>query len=232
MKSGKIQQWKQKMKRIKFIYIPYIRIRNYGINKSKTKNLHKNGYAVLDKITEIMRDSGLQSFCAFGTLLGLYRDGGFISTDNDIDMGVMGNEEFSWEMLEQRMTEGGFKKIRQFQFEGIITEQTYIFHKVTADFFLFQEENEKMAANIYFRKEGKSYSCDEEYSVMQRQFAKIAGITAMPVHGIQVLVPTNCEEVIASIYGEGWKTPDPRYRHKDHCVYLEDRYAYGTFWKA
>lgn len=231
MSSKVIQRLKQKMKKIKIIYIPYITIREKIHNKPKIKNLHKNGYDVMKKVTEGFIGTDIKVFCAFGTLLGMVRDNGFIKTDADIDMGVIETPEFSWDKIENTMKKIGLRKMRQFALNGLITEQTYGENGVTVDFFLYAIKDEQMVANIYCREVGKSYSSDEQFSVMHSYAPVVCDIQTKMVHDTPVLIPSNSEEYLAKVYGEGWRYPDPKFKHESIETIIPDLYAYGQFWE-
>lgn len=211
MSDGKVQKLKQKLKKVKFIYIPYIRIKEWFLNREKVKNMQKSGSYVMKCVTEALNDTDIEAFCTFGTMLGFIRDGGFIKSDNDIDMGILKTDSFSWKKLEQILNKAGMKKIKYFTCEGEITEQTYICNHVTIDFFLYIPEGTEMSVNIYFRREGKSYSSNKEFELRRRKGVIVRNIRKVNVNGLEVLLPENSEEYLEETYGKSWKVPDPNY---------------------
>ena len=113
------------------------------VGKRKNKGLHTLGYKYLNKMTEVLDESGLCYFITYGTLLGMIREGGFLGHDEDIDIGVICDDQFSWERIEDAMKKIGMNKKHQFRLNGEVTEQTYAVDTLSVDFFLFYEKDEE-----------------------------------------------------------------------------------------
>ena len=45
------------------------------------------------------------------------------------------------------------------------------------------------------------------------------------------LTAGNSEEYLAKVYGEGWRYPDPKFKHESIETIIPDVYAYGQFWE-
>lgn len=72
-------------------------------------------------------------------------------------------EDFSWSDLQKVMAKSGFRKIREFVFEGLVTEQTYQVDKLTIDFFGQFYDGNKMIQYSYDKLDGVKYSSNSEY---------------------------------------------------------------------
>lgn len=228
MKITIIAKIKKVFSKIPLLHKPYSKSKIYFIKKNRRKNLHKHGYEILGEITKILKNNEINAFCAFGTLLGIVRDSGFVQSDEDIDIGII-SEDFSWSYLEKILTKYGMKKTRQFELEGTITEQTYKKNGVYIDFFLYYKKDEnKLATNVYWKDETKIYDNEFEYSVICRECPMILELITEKVNGIEVVIPLNNEEYLISNYGNSWKNPDPNFKHEENAKSEEFLKAYRT----
>lgn len=212
MQKGLLHFLKRKLRRVAFLQKPYSKVKVFLIKKKRYRCLHKYGYEVLNEITENILQTNIQVFCAFGTLLGFVRDEGFISSDDDIDIGILETEDFTWERLENCLVNIGMKKSRQFELNEIITEQTYVKKGVCVDFFLYRKNEKGLTANVYWIDNDRVYNHEGGHSVMYRDCPMIEKVRKVNLHSISVLVPENSEEYLIATYGKGWKIPDPDYR--------------------
>ena len=217
-----IKALKLKFRRFKSLQRLYSRVKVAKIERNNRANLHKNGYKVLEEITNALSQSNLKVFCAFGTLLGFIRDEGFIENDDDIDMGIIKDENFSWCELENCLSSIRMKKTRQFELAGEVTEQTYTKYGVGVDFFLYRKNEGCMTANVYWIDEGRTYDREGGHSVMYRDCPIIHGVDVIKKREINIPIPINYEEYLVANYGENWKIPDPTYKPQNH-VRTEDK---------
>lgn len=213
---------KCKLRKVRLLQVPYSKVKVFLIKHNSRKNLRKYGYKLLKEITETASNTDLKLFCAFGTLLGLVREGGFIKSDLDIDIGIIEDNNFSWKKFETMLSSLGMKKKRQFMLEGVITEQTYAKWGVGVDFFLFRINNDFMTANIYYKEDKRIYRKEDGLSVMRVNCPILSGIEIKN----NAPLPINSEEVLAAFYGPGWKTPDPTYKPQNRFKTESDIEAY------
>lgn len=216
------------LKKVRFIYKPYAKIKIAIVVKKRNRLLHKNGYLIMNKLTDTIVENKVKAFCAFGTLLGFIRDKGFIKHDEDIDFGVINDANFSWEKLESILTAIGMKKTREFTFDDKITEQSYIENGVNVDFFLYTPINNKMMAHIYYKKAGVKYKSENEYSAKESWSPLVDKIDITMINDTKILIPSENEVYLSSVYGESWRVPDPDFQHDSKVVLIEDKYAKRT----
>lgn len=95
--------------------------------------------SILDEFFQIAGQLKIKAFLVFGLCLGFVRDGGYIEGDNDLDVGVICNEEEK-DRLVNSLKNNGFNEGRTFRHKN-----TH-FHK------------NKVLVDIYFRESGKFYS--------------------------------------------------------------------------
>lgn len=196
------------------MYQPLKNINNY----KRKRNLLKNGYKILDDVNILLNSSDMNAFCAYGTLLGFIREGGIISHDLDLDMGIIDDEYFSWDKLDSLMHKIGFEVKRYFMYKGCISEKTYIRDNVTIDFFKFTKKEKYMLGYIYFRDLKIPYINDNDYSVRISKVPIINKINLTRINNINVLLPENSIEFIENVYGNNWKYPDPNFKHEEEIL--------------
>ena len=209
---------KKKIKKIlksnKRAYGAYRKIRD----KKRNKCFKKNGEKFIGEVCERLSRSNLKIFCAYGTLLGFVREGGIIPYDLDIDMGVIDEKGFSWDKLDEAMSELGFKVRHYFLYKNTITEKTYEKEKVTIDFFRYKKVKDELKGFVYFKDETISYKDEDDYSVKINRIPLIKKISKKEINGVCVLLPDNNIEILESLYGEGWRIPDPNFEGKEEIV--------------
>lgn len=174
--------------------------------KRRNKGLHQKGYLYLSKIDDVMEKYGIDYFITYGTLLGIIREGEFISYDDDIDLGIIKNERFSWDKLEQAMAEIGMEKKIQFRLNGELTEQTYRVENLSVDLFLYEEKEGKSVSYVYYQEEGKEYEKDV-FSVSQNVTSLIERTKKIEIKGRMFSVPKHPELFLEEIYGSDWRVP-------------------------
>lgn len=212
--SDFIKKMKLRLRRIKILQRPYSKMKIAIIERKKRCALHRYGYAVLGEITSALDENNVSAFCAFGTLLGMVRDKGFILSDDDIDMGIIESEIFDWTELEKCLCSIGMRKIHQFELNGKVTEQTYEKEGVYVDFFLYMymRNQDKMTANVYWIDENRKYSKENGHSVLYRDCPIIDAVIKKTVHSTLVLIPQNYEDYLEWTYGVNWRIPDPHFK--------------------
>ena len=188
--------------------------------KRKRRQLQENGAMYIQTITRALNESGIEAFCAFGTLLGIVRDNGFIPHDDDIDMGILYRADFSWGELESAMEKAGLKKLFSYAYEGRVTEETYRFSDgMQVDFFLFEPDGDMMRALAYFKDHTRTYDNPQERSVYANVFSPVIGLKKIIFQQSEIFIPENSEKHLEDVYGVGWKIPDPDYQ-EDKMTHL------------
>ena len=211
------------MRKCPKLYDAYQKVFFYFVGKKKWRGMHRVGYQYSKDIQQALDKTGIRYFAAYGTMLGLVREGGFIGHDEDIDFGVLLDEQFSWEKLESCMSSIGFRKKHIFTCNGVITEQTYMKNGLSVDFFSFEEEGDTMITYYYIKEKDKEYK-KNEWTVCYHRNAVFEGFQKINCHDVEFQIPLNPEKYLEEVYGTGWKIPDPNYVGK-HKI-LEDAEGY------
>ncbi|WP_461816216.1 LicD family protein [Faecalimonas sp.] len=223
---GKIKRYIGKFLRqyMMGVYRYYERIYWFIVEKRKKKGLRKLGYDYLKKINENLEKSGFQYFITYGTLLGIIREGQFMGHDNDIDMGIIYDDNFSWDKLEEALKQIGMSKKHQFTMEGKITEQTYIYGKLSVDFFMYEQfDDNHQVSYVYFRQETERYE-EGVFEVARHITKKIEGLKKIETSKGAFSVPENAEDFLEEVYGKDWRVPQPDWKPKRDIV--QGKYGY------
>lgn len=196
------------MRKFPRVYELYQKAFFYCVEKNKLRGMHRVGYEYADELGKILDKSGINYFYTYGTMLGLVREGGFIAHDSDIDMGVILDDNFSWEKLETCLKSIGFHKKHFFTYNDRITEQTYIKNGLSVDFFAYMlTENNSMLTYCYVKEEGKEYEKDQ-WSIRYYKHSMFEGMKKIECHDVSFRIPLNPEKYLEEVYGPSWKTPN------------------------
>lgn len=160
-------------------------------NFSKYKKLDGNvSQENLELFLTISKEKKINCFLLFGTLLGFYRDGKFISEDNDTDIGCI-SEEF--ELVEvdflQYLKASGFKIFRESKsLIQIVKNNNHI------DLYLFRK-----LPCFNGRFSGKFFISNEH-------FKKILTIKCGSDR-LEYPILNETDKLLTKFYGKNWKIP-------------------------
>ena len=159
----------------------------------------QNGGAALLAFHEAMRKLDTQFFLAFGTLLGLVRDGKLLPFDKDTDVGV------AWDLprktLATSLVQHGFHCKRYNE----LSDDEHVYN------FSVTHKETNLAIDLFFFKEvGDSYvtGIDSSPQAVTWTFPSFR-LTQARWLGRLWWVPKNPEIFLESVYGKDWRTPDP-----------------------
>ena len=139
-----------------------------------------------------------------GTLLGVYRDGGFMSHDYDIDVGINDGEVDADAMLVTLNQNPSFVVKKVDYHLAVSREQggRYAIHAYRTMFKVIHKNGVNIDIFIHFRDGDILW----HGSVIHRWDNKAYGLTEYELEGISVLGPDNPEEYLTENYGD-WRTP-------------------------
>jgi hypothetical protein len=209
---------RSKLKKVDFIYKPYMALKWKTVLKwqhqKKVAKFQKNGYTVLNEIEHALEESGLETFLAFGTLLGFVREGGLIAYDDDIDICVINKGKNEWEILDDVMKKCGLMMTREFFYKENRAIATYSRDGVNVDFYLFEVRDGRYMTYSFWpvdKNQKYQYGIYEDYKIVEHFYPTPVGIHSEMIHDTFVLLPQNGEEILEALYGKDWRTPDPNY---------------------
>lgn len=194
------------------VYEPLHRLwRLYSVPRRR-RNLHKNGYRLLEEIDALMIRHGIPYYCEAGTLLGLIRDKGFIRHDDDIDLGVLPETVKPAEILKVLLS-ADFKWVAGHEYDGRFIEFTVEKYGIPVDVFFHRKSETPGCFDEIFLRYYKDvdYPSDRNNSALLFRYVATIGLKRYQVRGIEVNVPENYREVLSSLYGP-WETPDPNFK--------------------
>lgn len=198
------------------------------IEKRCKEELVNDGEKYINAVENAFKNSDALYYVYAGTLLGLIRDGKFISWDFDIDYAIVITPEFTWDKLEEIMCRSGFRKTREFVYEGEVKERSYAIGKLNIDFFgQFYEGDHMIQYSFEYRTDCK-YKSDNERSVYLVTLPKVTKTKKVELGTTSVSVPENSEELLAAIYNEDWRIPNPNWKSNSgkSSRLLENSFAY------
>lgn len=200
------------------LYRPMIKIINQIKFKQQVRKMRKNGLEMLSMADRAFSSMGVKAFLSFGTLLGAYRDKGFIAYDPDVDLGVL-DANLPENMIEI-MAKYGFHLHKQNHIPstGKVIEDTYIYKGIHLDVFHYFEENDDfytLVAQLHETKDWKEandtdgFPC-EKVSVIKTDFHR------QPFMGIEVYMPIKTHEWLVDMYSETYMTPIKNWSEEEH----------------
>ena len=200
------------------LYRPIIKIINQIKFKQQVRKMRKNGLEMLSMADKAFNSMGVKAFLSFGTLLGAYRDKGFIAYDPDVDLGVL-DANLPENMIEV-MAKYGFQLHKQNHIPstGKVIEDTYIYKGIHLDVFhYFEEDNDyyTLVAQLHETKDWKEANASdgfpcEKVSVIKTDFHR------QPFLGIEVYMPIKTHEWLVDMYSETYMTPIKNWSEEGH----------------
>lgn len=182
------------------------------IEKKCCEELAEDGEKYIKLIENTLKNSGMLYYAHAGTLLGLIRERKFIDWDLDIDYGIVISPDFSWSQLEKLMTGVGFKKSREFVYEGSVKEQSYAIKRLNVDFFGHFYEGNHMLEYLFEYIPNCTYNDEKERSVYLTTLPKVVKTKKVQIGNMLISVPANYEDVLTAMYNEDWRIPNPNWK--------------------
>lgn len=207
----------RKIRNIPFIYVIYIRtigkIITWYKETKKRKVFKKEALNIMREYMQVAREANVGVMCAFGTLLGVVRDNGLIPFDFDIDTALLKEEDRV--TMERALLSHGYSKFRQFEVKDEIILQTWYKKGIYIDLFSVLHDEGGSVLYSFWRHPNKFYKTGiyEEYKVMFHQIPEISKVVTKRIYDFDVQIPENAEEVVETLYGKGWRVPDPKFVH-------------------
>lgn len=203
---------------------------NY-LHKVMQSRLQAYGLYCLDTIYNICKANEVKVWFEFGSMLGAYREHGFIPFDFDIDIGMY--EEDLTEEIIRDLYNCGFKISRLFYqvsnsdiHHKKLTEITLDYKGLKIDIFLNSIKQNKRILYVYNDSLGQDNVKKNIFGV-RRFILPIADIMECRFLGITFGIPQNAKECLSYYYGEDFMTPIKNWTRKTKDLDLTYKEAYG-----
>lgn len=203
------------------LYKPVVNFKLKCTDTIQRKKFHKYGLETLIQADKAFRSVDEKMILAFGTLLGAYRDHNFISYDSDLDVEALSS---SADKIREAMTRNEFQLIKQFYWEDIITEETYLYKGCHIDiFYLFNRDDKTTITYVARSPQGMRWQDANKTTGLpcviwpceKCEFIEIDFL------GHQFYIPEKADEWLRGIYGEDYMTPIPKWTEKGRITRME-----------
>ena len=199
----------------RLLYEPLHRIYRLYSVPHRRRMLRKHGRGVLLHLADVIERHGIPAFAAYGTLLGFVREHGFLSHDDDVDLGVLPGEWTPRKVLKVLLEEEGFTFLFAFSYNGKVTEFKVQYDGVPVDFFFYEDDGEKFFAGSYHYLPDVEYPASNANSAQRVVEPRIEELDKIEVFGFKFPVPANTECVLEKLYGN-WRVPDTKWNDNKH----------------
>ncbi|MBQ8703343.1 MAG: LicD family protein [Bacteroidales bacterium] len=196
-----------------------MKIDNRRETNKQNKAFIKYGVEALREAVAATDECGGKLFLAFGTLLGAYRENGFIPFDYDLDTGLLAVERT--DELITAMRRHGFKHLRQYYIKSSnrICEDKYDYRGVHLDVHYFYPTSD---GNIYCdlclpheSKPWRKANATDGFPSIIRTVPE-STFSKQDFLNVQVFQPDRTVDWLKTLYGEHFMTPDPKWTMRDH----------------
>lgn len=192
------------------LYQQFVNMDTYLREKKIQKAFKKHGLETLIEADKAFSSFNAEMFPTFGTLLGAYRDHGFIAHDFDLDVGVLASQRP--DDIAERMEKFGFKRTRQFFVKetGRVTEEQFEYKGVQIDvFYYFEMEPNKVYCYVARRHESKDWreaNQSDGFPCVLWPCDKCE-MEEVGFLGHKIKMPTLRKNWLSDIYGEDFMVP-------------------------
>ena len=190
-----------------------------SVNKIKqyrqNRNFKKNAEAVLLQFKKAMEKEGFQYWISFGTLLGAFREKGFIDHDYDLDVSMY-LEDYSPE-IQKALEAYGFEKVREYLLDQGQSGRMdkYIFLGVEIDIFYFTRLDEHQAHYYDFvplPNMGRLQTITSVGGLIPRRITlALESIGTISFLGNTFPAPVPTEKHLEDRYGNDFMTPNKKW---------------------
>lgn len=162
---------------------------------------------LLDGIEEVLgalSAAGIEAFPAYGTLLGAVREGKLIGHDSDADLGYVSVHEHPVDVVRE-----SFRVQRELDALGYpITRYSGAAFKVEVR----EGDGSTRGLDVFggFLSGGRLYLMGEVGQDFERSWIFPLGICSL--EGRTLPAPADPDKLLAAMYGEAWRTPDPAFQ--------------------
>ncbi len=201
------------------VYQLMMKVDNHIQMRKQNKAFAQYGLQTLDEAMKAAKEAGTELFLAFGTLLGAYREKGFIPYDCDLDTGMLGDQQ-SQQFLDA-MQRHGLRHIRRYYVKetGRICEDKFEYMGVHIDVhYFYKDENGELFCDLCLPHETKDWrtaNASDGFPSIVRT-VPYSTFEEKDFMGIKCFMPEKVVDWLKTLYGEHFMTPDPKWSMGDH----------------
>ena len=194
------------------------------ITPLRRRRLRRYGFRILGELNDVFEYNGIEYYLAFGTLLGIIREGGFIAHDDDMDLLVNAQDIKDAKSVVAMMLEHDFKFKHVLVASGKILFYTFEKYGVSVDFWCFDRLTDNSGFYFYLAYTNLNihYKKANQCSWYRIKQPNISLGKKIEKDGAQFLIPDNAIEMLEAFYGKSWKTPDRNWVAEDSPRKFED----------
>lgn len=201
------------------------KIKKYLSNSSFFKSKSKKIEDTFDQLVlEVTTSNKVLIWPAFGTLLGIYRDNGFISHDNDVDFAAWYNDRT---LVRNYLESKECILVRKFLSDSIqfAYEEQYEKNGFKFDVFYFVKDNDVVYTHDFMRYKDLTRSKTTKLLgglIVRRLHISINRIVRFEYKGVDINFPENVTEHLAQRYGDDFMTPNPNWTAQKENPYVQE----------
>lgn len=181
--------------------------------KLKRRAIKNNGYRLIASLNDVFEAINVTYFADFGTLLGFVREGRLMSHDLDVDIGVI-TGDVSKEEVKIAMEKAGFRLYRQYIYNGDTVEDSYHFFdgkkgvKIKFDINYYENGDDYSKTWLFYWNRNWKYKKKNERHIVEMTYSRIPGVKTIKIHGMDINIPINAEQLLEEKYGPSWRVKD------------------------
>ena len=188
-------------------YNAYVRAKAKYIMRRDRALLQKYGLDVLSMVHSKLYGV-VPYYAAYGTLLGIIREGGFLHHDDDVDFCVLPCDMSIRQWMEP-LFKCGFEFLGGYSYEGKIKQIALTYRKLRVDFSLGERDgNGNLRYFEFWHQKGVVYSRKYALTCYANQSIEIPSLVDFQLNGTVTQIPMNYLDVLTAEYGKSWRTPD------------------------
>ncbi len=189
-----LRRFKSNLKfyRDKLLKRDFIEYHYFPFNSDKP--MPKDGDKVMAKFCTLLEELNVKYRITDGTVLGLYREGKFISHDNDIDIDVLGIDK--WKIIDRTFKKEGMTLGRKAIYKGKIQQLVYYTKSEIIFDILF-----------WYEKRGKVFNYSERNFERSQNIKFFDNLGKIEFKNKNYPVPAPIEPWLELRYGLDWKIP-------------------------
>lgn len=181
--------------------------RKQAANQAKRDRIQVAGYQMIGTVQALLEREGVTCFADFGTLLGLVREGQLLAHDTDIDIGVIVNDEVDLVRVRTAMERFGFRLWREYYRDGEMVESSFRLMGIKVNLNYYHVNEHAARTWLFYRDPDKEYA-PRDRDVVELSYSPIREMETIQVHGTEIQIPVNAEQLLVEKYGPNWRVPD------------------------